>query len=150
MNLDEYAKLRIETLEKRIDKCEKALNSDEFKEYRRFIAKTNDFIKGNKIHGIDYYEFPKLNGKYPKQVFAATKCREGFVIANKERFENLTEKFKYGDRFNWKLLHEMRVTPQEYVVLFSSDAGDIYARGINDCFDDEYEYIPGSREEYAF
>ena len=138
----------ISDLKKRISKCEEVTKSNEFKEYRNFIAKANGILKGNKIQEIDDYEFPKLKGVSERQEYAAKKYREKFVIANEKRFQKLVKILAYKDRFNWKLLHENQVTPQEYVILFSSDVGDIFARGIVGCFDDNYEYIPNSCDKY--
>ena len=96
------------------------------------------------------YRFPLLIKGTDSMIYSANKYRQSYVSANEERFKYLCGNVKREDRFNWKLLHDLKVTPQEYVILFSPDAGDIFARSINSCFDDEYEFIDGSQDKYEY
>ena len=146
----ENLKDRINGYGDRIRECEEITRSDEFKEFRKLNSMAYGLINGNTIPGMGNYKFPTLKGTSEKQRYSATKYRENYVRGNKERFKKLTEAFDYHERFNFGRLYQYKVSPQEYVCLFSSDAGDIYARGIPQCFDETYEFIEGSeyQDEY--
>lgn len=91
------------------------------------------------------FRFPPIIIGSERQIKGATWGRASYVSDHKERIEELTEKLEPCDKWNWGILYELKVTSQEYVVLFSSNAGDMYARGI--C--DKYYHGSWREEEYG-
>lgn len=91
------------------------------------------------------YHFPKIVQGTPSQITGATIGRNSYISDHMGRIEELTEKLNPSDKWNWGILHELRVTSQEYVVLFSKNACDMYERGI--C--DKYYSGEWNEEEYG-
>ena len=80
-----------------------------------------------------------------KMVWAAKKARSEFVKDHVDRINELVDNLEPSDKWNWELLHRLKVTSQEYVILFSDSAGDMFARGIcNKYYDGEW-----NEEEYG-
>ena len=95
-------------------------------------------------HGLDY-EFPEISAGSEKQKYGATLSRSMYIVDHYERMRELVSVIHPHDKWNWELLHKMKVTSQEYVVLFSGDAGDMYARGI--CY--KYYHGEWNEEQYG-
>ena len=102
--------------------------------------------KENEInsHGLDY-AFPEFIKGTSKMMYGATLSRDMYILDHLERMKELTNGLIPSDKWNWNLLHDMKVTSQEYVILFSDDAGDMYARGI--C--DKYYHGKWNEEKYG-
>ena len=115
-------------------------------EYNKFylvIVAANDsedaFYKAKKIVSEDICEsgrkqllFPEFKSRTDtqKMVWAASKARDEFVREHLERFNDLADKLRPCDKWNWGALLDAKVTSQEYVVMFSDSAGDMFARGV--------------------
>ena len=91
------------------------------------------------------YHFPKIVQGTPSQITGATIGRNSYVSDHMSRIEELTEKLNPSDKWNWSALYGLRVTSQEYVVLFSKNACDMYERGI--C--DKYYHGEWNEEQYG-
>lgn len=91
------------------------------------------------------FQFPKIVQGTPSQITGATIGRTSYISDHMERMVELTEKLNPSDKWNWSVLYELRVTSQEYVVLFSKNACDMYARGI--C--DKYYHGEWKEEQYG-
>lgn len=91
------------------------------------------------------FQFPKIVQGTPSQITGATIGRQSYISDHMGRIAELTEKLNPSDKWNWSILYELRVTSQEYVVLFSKNACDMYARGI--C--DKYYHGEWHEEEYG-
>ncbi len=95
-------------------------------------------------HGLDY-DFPEFSTGSAKMKYGATLSRSMYIIDHYDRMKELVSSISPKDKWNWELLHSLKVTSQEYVVLFSGDAGDMYARGI--C--NKYYYGEWKEEQYG-
>jgi hypothetical protein len=110
--------------------------------------KAQDIVKKDKdVSGKKQLFFPEFKERTNtiKMVWAAKRSRDEFIKDHVDRFNELTQKLEPHDKWNWEMLHGLKVTSQEYVVLFSDDAGDMFARRI--C--DKYYNGEWNEEEYG-
>ncbi len=130
-----------------VDRCNKGegeiIYRGEYNKYYLVIVSASDIKdavhKAEKIVSADICEngrkqllFPEFRSRTDtqKMVWAASKARDEFIREHLERFNELADKLNPCDKWNWGALLDAKVTSQEYVVMFSDSAGDMFARGI--------------------
>lgn len=111
------------------------------------LKRARELLKTRTQSILDKFEFqfPKIVQGTPSQITGATIGRQSYIADHMDRMAELTEKLNPSDKWNWSILFELRVTSQEYVVLFSKNACDMYARGI--C--DKYYHGEWREEKYG-